>query len=351
MRPVIFVVPGRIDSRTGGYIYDRRMIEGLRQHGWPVEVRELDATFPFPTKAALEHAAGVLAGACERAILVVDGLALSAMPDLIERESSRLRIAALVHLPLAADVGFDRDTAAGLEAGERRALAAAALVIVTGSATLPMLARYTLPRDRIVVVEPGTDPALLARGSGGPLVHLLCVAAIGPGKGHEILLRALADAPHRNWRLTCAGSTTRHPPTVDRVRDVVRALGLDDRVAIVGELDDLALADCYSQADVFVLATLQETYGMAVAEAVARGLPVVSTMTGAIPDLVGDAAGLLVQPGSTAEFAEALARVLGDEGLRARFAKGARRMRDRLPGWEPAFAKMNAALARLDTHG
>src|SRR6185503_948797 len=153
----IFVVPGSLDSRAGGYIYDRRMIEGLRQRGRPVEVRELDAAFPFPTKAALEHAAGVLAGACDGAILVVDGLALGAMPDLIEHEASRLRIVGLVHLPLAADVGIDRDTAARLEAGERRALAATALVIVTGSATLPMLARYTLPRDRIVVVEPGTD--------------------------------------------------------------------------------------------------------------------------------------------------------------------------------------------------
>jgi len=349
MRAVCFVVPGRIDSRTGGYIYDRRMTEGLRQRGRPVDVRELDATFPFPTHAALEHAAAVLGSVPDDTILVVDGLALGAMPDLVEREAARLPIVALLHLPLAADVGIDRDTAARIEAAERRALAASSLVIVTGSATLPMLRRYRLPRERIVVVEPGTDPAPLARGSGETMLQLLCVATIGSGKGHEILLQALAAVPHRDWHLTCAGSTTRHPPTVERLRAAVRSLGLDDRVAIPGELDAPALADCYARADLFVLATLQETYGMAVAEALARGLPVVSTTTGAIPDLVGDDAGLLVQPGNAAALAEALARVLGDAQLRTRLAEGARHVRDRLPSWEHAFERLDAALARLDT--
>lgn len=351
MRSVVFVVPGPIETRTGGYIYDRRMAEGLRRRGWEVDVRELDGTFPFPAQAALQDAGGVLAGIRERAIVVVDGLAIGAMADVVEREASRLRIVALVHLPLAADVGIDRDTAALLAVGERRALASAKLIIVTGSATLPMLARYELRRDRVVVVEPGTDRAPLARGSGGAFLQLLCVATLGPGKGHEILLRALADVRHQSWRLTCAGSVTRHPVTADCVRATVRRVGLEDRVAIVGELDSSSLADCYDHADVFVLATLQETYGMAVAEALARGLPVVGTTTGAIADLVGDEAGLLVPPRNTGALTEAVARVLGDAQLRARLAEGARRVRDRLPTWDAAVGKMDAALASFDTHG
>jgi glycosyltransferase involved in cell wall biosynthesis len=351
MRPVVFIVPGNINTRTGGYIYDRRMSEGLRHHGWSVDLRELDDTFPFPTRASLEHATGILADVRDGAIVVIDGLALSAMPALIEHEASRLRIVALVHLPLAADVGIDRDTATRLEATERRALGATALVIVTGFATLPMLARYALPRQRIVVVEPGTDPAPLAHGSGATTLQLLSVATIGPGKGHEVLLQALAAVPHRHWRLTCAGSITRHPATVDRLHAAVRGLGFEDRVVIAGELDAPRLADCYDRADLFVLATLQETYGMAVAEALARGLPVVATTTGAIPDLVGGDAGLLVQPGDTTALTEALTRVLGDAQLRARLAEGARRVRDRLPSWEHACGNMNAALTSLDTHG
>jgi glycosyltransferase involved in cell wall biosynthesis len=283
-------------------------------------------------------------------VVVIDGLALSAMPGLIERESPRLRIAALVHLPIAADVGLARDTAERLEAAERRALKAAALVIVTGTATLGLLERYGLVRGTVVVVAPGTDRAPLARGSGGSPVRLLSVATLNPGKGHDALLLALAAIPQRDWHLTCAGSLTRHPATVNRVRALARQLDLEDRVSLAGELDTASLAACYDAADVFVLATLQETYGMAVAEALAHGLPVVSTTTGAIPDLVGDDAGLLVPPGDPGALAGALARVIGDAGLRAQLAAGARQVRDRLPEWDNAAAQMADVLQRLALH-
>jgi glycosyltransferase involved in cell wall biosynthesis len=276
------------------------------------------------------------------------------MPAEIEHEASRLRIVALVHLPLAAEIGIDPETAARLETSERRALAAAALVVVTGPSTISALQRYGVERERIVLVQPGTARATLARGSEAGPLRLISVATFNPGKGHEILVRALASIPQRDWRLTCAGSLDRHPPTVARVRAALGASGLADRVSLVGELDDRELADCYDRADLFVLATLHETYGMAVAEALARGLPVVSTITGAIPDLVdpeGDGAGLLATPGDVNALADALSRVLGDAHLRARLAQGARRVRDRLPTWEETASRMSAALERIATDG
>jgi glycosyltransferase involved in cell wall biosynthesis len=351
MRSVVLIVPGRLDTRTGGFLYDRLMAEGLRRRGWSVEVRELDDSFPHPTPAALANAAGVLSGLRDGARLVIDGLALSAMPEVIEHESARLRIAALVHLPLGADVSIEPQAARRLEAAERRSLAAAALIIVTGTATIAMLDRYGIGRDRIVAVEPGTARAPVARGSAGTAVQLLSVATMNPNKGHEILLEALAAIPHDCWHLTCAGSLTRHPATVDRVRATMRRLELEDHVTLLDELDADSLHECYDRADVFVLATLQETYGMAVAEALARGLPVVSTTTGAIPDLVGAGAGLLVPPGNIGALAGALARVIGDAPLRARLADGARRVRERLRSWEQAVEEMAAVLERLETHG
>jgi glycosyltransferase involved in cell wall biosynthesis len=327
------------------------MVEGLRQHGWSVDVRELDESFPYPTPAALVNAADVLAGLRDGARLLIDGLALSAMPEIIEREAARLRIAALVHLPLGADLSIEPDTARLLEVGERRALAAASLIIVTGAATLAMLDRYGVALGKIVVVEPGTTRAPLARGSGGTPLQLLAVATLNPIKGHEILLEALAAIRHENWHLTCAGSVTRHPATVDRVRAAISSLKLEDRVELAGELDAAKLHECYDRADVFVLATRQETYGIAVAEALARGLPVVSTTTGAIPDLVGADAGLLAPPGNIEALAGALARVIGDAGLRARLADGAKKARARLRSWDQATEKMIAALGRLDSNG
>ena len=363
MRSVALVVPGDLSERTGGYIYDRRIVDGLRRLGWHVDVVPLDASFPYPTPAALTQAAHALAAIGAETITIVDSLALGAMPDLIAHEASRLRIVALVHLPLAAACDLDPDAAARVAEGEGRALHAAALVIVTGSAALPLVARYALPRDRVVVVEPGTDRAPLARGSSGyqsdvvsgfsrtgPL-ELLTVATLNPGKGHESLLAALSAVRHRDWRLTCAGSLTRHPETTGRVRAAITRCGLADRVTLAGDLDGAALEACYDRADVFVLATRQETYGMAVAEALAHGLPVVATMTGAIPDLLAEGAGLVVPVGDTYALTEALSRVLRDAGLRARLAEGARRVRDRLPTWEETSERMAAALDSLAAHG
>jgi glycosyltransferase involved in cell wall biosynthesis len=348
MRSLFLVVPGRLDTPTGGYLYDRHIAEGLRKRGWSVAIRELDESFPHPTSSALSHAAHVLRSLPDHAGVLIDGLALGAMPEVIEHEASRLRIAALVHLPLAADVSIEPGTALQLEAGERRALSAAATIIVTGTATLSMLARYGIARDKLAVVQPGTARAALARGSDGTVLQLLSVGTLNRIKGHEILLEALRMIPNENWHLTCAGSLERDPATVDLVHAALRRLELQERVTLVGELDSSALDGCYDRADLFVLATKQETYGMAVAEALAHGLPVVSTTTGAIPELVGVDAGLLAPPGNVEAFSGALARIIGDTELRARLSEGARRARGRLRSWDQACDEMMMALERLD---
>ena len=188
--PLYVVIPGDLEARTGGYGYDRRIIAGLRDRGWRIEVRRLDDSFPAPTRAARDHAAQVFAGMPDGAVVLVDGLAFGALPEQVEREGGRLAIVALVHHPLAAETGIDAALAAALEISERRALAAARSVVVTSRATAARLADYGVGADRIAVVEPGTDPAPLARGSivHEPLsmshqpsdVALLCVATLTP---------------------------------------------------------------------------------------------------------------------------------------------------------------------------
>jgi glycosyltransferase involved in cell wall biosynthesis len=346
------VVPGRIDSRTGGYEYDRRIVEGLRARGWTVDVHELDAAFPHPSPSALAHAAGVLAGLADGTAVVIDGLACGAMPDEVERERSRLAIVALVHLPLAEHPGLERHAADALAARERRSLLAASLVVVTGKATAATMGRYGVDAGRLAIVEPGTDRAPLARGSIGAPLHLLSVAALTPGKGHELLIRALAEAPHRRWLLTCAGSLDRDPATVARVRALIREHDMEECISLPGELDAASLDVCYHSADLFVLATLHETYCMAVAEALARGLPVISTRTGAIPAMVGDSdaagsAAMLAAPGDLPGFASVLGQVMADTALRARLAEAARRRRDHLPTWDDATDRLAAALEKV----
>jgi glycosyltransferase involved in cell wall biosynthesis len=286
----------------------------------------------------------VLASVEPDRLVLVDGLAFGAMPDVIAPHAGRLRLMTIVHLPLASAVGLDAEVAGRLAVSERRALAHAKRVIVTGQSTRSLMANWRLLHDDVIVVEPGTDPAPLATGSGSPDVHLLTVATLNPGKGHETLLEALTTLGHRRWRLSCVGSVTRHPETADKVRLTIAGLGLDAHVSLEGELNETDLAVCYDRSDVVVLASLRETYGMVVAEALARGLPVVATATGAIPALVGDDAGLIVATGDSAALADALRRMVDDSAFRGRCAAGARRVRDHLPDWDEAARRLEAAL-------
>lgn len=344
MPALTFVVAGPLHARTGGSVYNRRMAESLAREGWTVDVHELDDSFPFPTDEALRHASVVMAGIPSGRVVLVDGLAFGAMPDVIAQASGRLRFVALVHLPLAAAVGLAPADAVTLAQSERRSLAHAARVIVTGTDTQALMADCGLVHDDVIVVEPGTDPARLAAGSGSADVHLLSVATLNPGKGHQVLVDALAALEHRRWRLMCVGSLTRHPETVDAVRTAITRHGLEADVSLAGELNEADLDVCYHRADVVVLASLRETYGMAVAEALARGLPVVATATGAISPLLGDEAGLVVPPGDGRALAAALSRIIDDAALRARCAAGAQRVRERLPDWDAAAGQLETAL-------
>lgn len=362
MTPVVLVVPGRIEARTGGTIYDRRIVRGLQKRAWRVDVLELDDSFPYPTAHARAQADAAFAGIASGSVVIVDSLALGALPDLIMRETERVRIVALMHQPLSAAIGLEPAVATHFAEAERRALRAAALVVVTGQATRALLAPYDVSADRLVVVEPGTDVPVGActvvqdghsetAARAGNRVELLSVGAVHPGKGHDLVLESLASVQSRSWHLTCAGSLTRDPATADRLREFAATLDIADRVSFLGDLDRQELADCYVAADVFVLATRQETYGMAVAEALAHGLPVVATTTGAIPDLVGDEAGILVSVDDKAALIGALSRILKDAALRARLADGACRVRSRLPTWDAACERMSHALSALTAHG
>ncbi len=344
MKSVWFLIPGDPNTRTGGYLYDRRIMAGLAALGWRVELRRLDAGFPLPTPAALREAGAVLAALPDRALTVIDGLALGAMPAVVAAQRDRLRLVALIHHPLALETGLDAGLGRQLHASEREALRHVRQVIVTSPSTARGLADYDIAPEHCAVIPPGTDPAPLAEGSGGGELGLLCVASLTPRKGHAVLFHALARLKRYTWRLFCAGSELLHPPTAALLRDLAAELGLAERIEFLGELDAAVLAIRYRLADVFVLPSHHEGYGMVLAEALAWGLPIVSTTAGAIPDTVPADAGLLAPPGDEAALAEALARVMTEPALRERLAAGARAARQSLPGWPETCARFAAAL-------
>lgn len=348
-RALAFVLPGSLDVLTGGTRYDRHIVHGLRARGWEIRLVSLSDRYPWPQADDLAAADAALAALPDGCLTVADGLCFGAMPTLAQAHAQRLRWVALVHHPLALESGLGEAQRAQLRHSERAALACTRGVVVTSAATARDLAPYGVAPDRIAIVAPGTSAPPSGRTrTAGPL-RVLCVATLTPRKGHLALLAALAPLRHMAWTLHCVGSATRDLRTAEAVRASITALQLQDRVLLHGEVDEATLAAHFAAADIFVLASEHEGYGMALAEALAQGLPIVSTTAGAIAETVPRDAALLVPPGDTQALQSALAQVLGDATTREDLAAGARAAAARLPGWPAAVAGFEAALARWNT--
>jgi glycosyltransferase involved in cell wall biosynthesis len=341
-----FIVPGRLDQVTGGYLFDRRIVDGLRSSGRSVAVIELPGTFPDADEAARAGLADALATMPDRARAVIDGLALAAGELCLPREAARLRLVAFVHHPLALETGLGAGEAARYAALERCLLPLFAGIICPSPRTASEVAAYGA--RHVEVAPPGVEkPRHVPARSHDGKVQLLCVATLTPRKGHAVLIEALARLSEFDWHLTLIGSTERDLATTQAVRASLAAHRLADRVTIAGEWPPARLAEAYAAADLFVLPSFHEGYGMAFAEAMAWGLPIVATRAGAIPDTVPEAAGRLVAPGDVAALAAALKTVIADAALRARLAAAARAHAARLPSWPEAVARWHAAFERL----
>jgi len=343
------VVAGPLEQRTGGYLYDAHIVAGLRELGWRVHVHNLAGHFPDPDAVAREALRAMLASLPDGARVVIDGLAMGGSPAPIEAHADRLRILSLVHHPLAEETGLSDADRRRFSESECRALAPCVGVLVSSAFTARGLEAYGVQAARIRVVVPGTEPARPAAGPGPaapPL--LLCVASVTPRKGHDVLVASLERVRDLSWTCVCAGGLDRDPDHADSVLRRVAAAGLADRIDFVGERAGGDLDELYHRASVFVLASHYEGYGMALAEALAHGLPVVSTTGGAIPFTVPADAGILVEPGDVAAFADALRRLLGPNArVRTDLAAAARRHAGELPSWRAAAETFALAIDEL----
>jgi len=342
-----FLVPGDIDTRTGGYGYDRAIISGLRSRGWNVHVLSVPGGYPSPSDAERALATKALAALPNDALVLADGLAFGALPLEAERQRARLRFVALVHHPLGLETGIDALTSLRLLGSERKALTCALGVVVTSRRTVSAVESLGVPSDRIEVVEPGTDAGAAANGGGGGPVQMLCVASMVPRKGQDVLFDALSRVASDDWHLTCVGRIDRESAYAAEIARRCEQPPLAGRVTLAGELAGKALDEAYDRADLFVLPTHYEGYGMAVAEALARGIPVVSTPTGAISELIGADAGVLVPAGDAVALATVLHTLMTDRSRLEALRRGALQIRSSLLTWDDASARMEAALMRL----
>ncbi|MEV4351467.1 glycosyltransferase family 4 protein [Actinoplanes sp. NPDC049596] len=340
--PLWAVLPGGIDdpaAPSGGNRYDRAVLCRLER-----DVHELaiGGTWPSPGPASRRALQWALADIPDGALVLVDGLVGCGVPELLAPHAQRLRLTVLVHLPLSDETGLSPTEAAGLRAKERAALHLATTVIATSDAAAAHLAAmHDLPR--VEVAAPGVDPAPLAEPhSDGH--RLLCVASVSPRKGQDLLVGALEnDLPGLNWKCVFAGALINPVPY------------LSGRITFTGPLAGADLDAAYAQADLFVLPSRNETYGMVVTEALARGLPVLATAVGGVPEALGTTPagrpGILVPPDDRPALAAALRGWLTRAPLRASLRAAARQRRQTLPTWAGTAQRITEILDRAGHPG
>ena len=348
MKRATFAVPGSLDTPTGGYAYDRRIMAELRQLGWEIDCLDLGEGFPSPDEATRSAARSLLLKIPAGRPVVVDGLALGVLPDVAAELATRHPLLALVHHPLAMEWGLSAERADALRRSEQTALAEAHEVVVTSPKTAKLVASdYAVPAERLTIARPGSDPAPRSAGSRNQVLHLLSVGAVVPRKGFDVLTAALATLAELPWRLTIAGDLTRDPDEAAKLRANLLEHKLAGRIDTLGAVSSAQLALLYDNADLFVLASRFEGYGMAYSEALSHGLPVIGTTAGAIPDTVPQAAGLLVEAGDATALAEALRSAISNADLRHRLSDAAFAAARMLPTWKQSGAIFAATLERL----
>jgi glycosyltransferase involved in cell wall biosynthesis len=328
---VYFAYPGDLETATGGYRYDRRLIDELRSIGLKMETLSLPLDSLNPNQKTLNTIKPTFAALPDQAVVIIDGLAFGVLDDLAVTQAQRLRLVALCHHPLALETGLNESQKQTLFSSEKRALSCARATLVTSEHTRQILIdRFDVPAEKIIAALPGTDRVSFAPCDGNP-VRLLTVASLTRRKAHDVLIKALAPLKSLEWQARFVGGGEFDPAWAKSLQKLVNTLDISDRIHFAGSVDDPQAE--YQQADVFVLPSRFEGYGMVFAEALAAGLPVIAAKAGAVPQVVPEAAGLLVAPDDAEALTDALHQVLSSEKLRQRLQAGARQAAITLTSW------------------
>lgn len=344
MTQAVFAIPGDKDRRTGGFIYEARVLHELNEIGCTTAHLQLSDSFPDPTTEDMAEALEALCAVPADQPIILDGLVFGAIdPDGLAKV--RAPVIAMIHHPLGLETGLPEARSTFLLQNEAAALRHADHVVVPSPETARVLCRdFGANAQRITVAPPGFDRPVVDRQLSDPPL-ILSVGLLAPRKGHDVLLDALGRLRTLSWQADIVGRV-HNSDYAAALYQQARVLEIGSRVAFSGELEGNALTARFNAASAFVLATRYEGYGMVLSEAMQYGLPIVSCRVGAVPTTLGKA-GILVSPNDPAGLAAALQRVLQDTREAGRLSRLAVQQSYKLPQWRDTAQVFSEIIERL----
>jgi glycosyltransferase involved in cell wall biosynthesis len=340
---VHFLTMGDIHSLTGGYLYNMNIMEGLEQNGYSVNIIGTD--WPWDNKPELEkisrfHFEKLVAGSC----ILIDSLVLSLLRREVQEFSDKLIFVGMIHLP--ASYSISSDGYGKLSGEELLALHQMRQVIVTGQFTFDLLCNAGLNPAGIRVVEPGTDQFPQKTHYKPVPSELLCIANYSPIKAQDILIRSLNRITDRDWTLHLYGDKDRDKEYSAMVNSLIKEFHLKKRVIMHGIAGRDEITAIFLDADLFVMPSLFESYGMALTESLAHGIPVVTTRTGNIPVTVPAGMGIFVEPGNEQQLADAIRSLLDDPAKYTSLCADASQYHLRARSWEQAVTEFEMIISK-----
>lgn len=316
-----FLVPGNVRHGSGGNKYNAKLAEHLTALGASVETVTVDGDWPVGSPADRQRFAQALDGGTT---VIADGLVASGAPEEIAGAvKAGTKVWILSHMALAEHGDL-----------ESKALAAAIGIICPSVHSAAELQAKHGSLD-IAVATPGAEPADLSAGSQPK--HIVAVAALLPNKDQAHLVEALSQIKDLPWTAALIGSEEADPAYAAEVRAAVEHHALQNRIRVTGELTGTSLEEQWHQADLSVLLSHSESFGMVVTESLAHGVPVlVRQGTGAVEALGGTGAGAAWDPREA--LADTLRSWLTDVEIQGSWHENAILARDNLSGWDNTAA-------------
>lgn len=337
-----FLIPGDINTLTGGYIYNKRMVNGLLNKGHQVEVHSLMNDFPFPSPESKKKCAETLFAIPKGDFIIIDSIVFGAIPDLLKKIKRFHPIIALIHLPLSMGTGYSADQRSRLLILENEAFEYADLIIVTSAFTRNLLIEMGINPSRLVTIIPGAE-ALLHKQKYCPIPRkFITVSNYTPNKGYLLLINALSELKHLKWTLDCYGNPEFDPEYFKELSDLITHNNLTEKIFLHTAVSGKELSEAYVNSDLLIHPSEFETYGMVLTEALSHGIPVVASLCGAISQTLQSSMGVFFEVNDQISLQNTIKIVLQDETRYQKLCNEAASYKPQL--WEKSISEFEKSI-------